>query len=88
MAKYSKKAAAKVGKVMKEMKAGKLKSSSGEKVTNPRQAIAIGISEAREAGYKVPAKKAATKKSATKKKSTPRKAAAKKKTAKKTGTGK
>jgi hypothetical protein len=68
MAKYSKKAAEKVGKVMKEMKAGKLKSSAGEKVTNPKQAIAIGISEAREAGYKVPAKKAAKKKAAPKKK--------------------
>jgi hypothetical protein len=37
---------AKVGKVMSEFKAGKLKSSSGKKVTNPKQAIAIGLSEA------------------------------------------
>lgn len=37
---------AKVGTVMKEFKAGKLKSSSGKKVTNPKQAIAIGLSEA------------------------------------------
>ena len=37
---------AKVGKVMREFKAGKLKSSSGQKVTNPKQAIAIGLSEA------------------------------------------
>ena len=36
----------KVGKVMSEFKAGKLKSSSGKKVTNPKQAIAIGLSEA------------------------------------------
>jgi len=36
----------KVGTVMKEFKAGKLKSSSGKKVTNPKQAIAIGLSEA------------------------------------------
>ena len=37
---------AKVGTVMREFKAGKLKSSSGQKVTNPKQAIAIGLSEA------------------------------------------
>jgi hypothetical protein len=36
----------KVGKVMKEFQSGKLKSSSGKKVTNPKQAIAIGLSEA------------------------------------------
>ncbi len=40
------KAQKKVGKVMSEFKAGKLKSSSGKKVTNPKQAIAIGLSEA------------------------------------------
>jgi hypothetical protein len=40
---------AKVQKVMKEYSAGKLKSSSGEKVTNRKQAIAIGMSEARQA---------------------------------------
>lgn len=37
---------AKVGKVMREFKEGELKSSSGQKVTNPKQAIAIGLSEA------------------------------------------
>jgi len=37
---------AEVGKVMREFKAGKLKSSSGQKVTNPKQAMAIGLSEA------------------------------------------
>jgi hypothetical protein len=36
----------KVGKVMKEFQSGKLKSSSGKKVTNPKQAVAIGYSEA------------------------------------------
>ena len=36
----------KVAKVMREFKAGKLKSSSGQKVTNPKQAMAIGLSEA------------------------------------------
>lgn len=66
MAKYSKKAGEKVEKTMKEMKQGKLRSGSGGKVTNPKQAIAIGLSEAREAGAKVP-KKAAPKKSAGKK---------------------
>jgi hypothetical protein len=55
--KYSEKAQDKVGKVMHEFKEGKLKSSSGEKVTNRKQAIAIGISEAREKGLKVPPKK-------------------------------
>jgi hypothetical protein len=49
MAKYSKKAGEKVEKAMKEMKQGKLRSGrSGKKVTNPKQAIAIGLSEARE----------------------------------------
>lgn len=76
MAKYSKKAQSKVEKVMHEMKKGKLRSGSGEKVTDRKQAIAIGLSEAREAGAKVP-KKAATKKSATKKSAT-KKAATKK----------
>lgn len=57
MAKYSKKAQEKVGEVMHEFKEGKLKSSSGEKVTNKKQAISIGISEAREKGAKVPKKK-------------------------------
>ncbi|AZA46950.1 hypothetical protein EG346_01415 [Chryseobacterium carnipullorum] len=55
--KYSDKAQDKVGKVMHEFKEGKLKSSSGEKVTNRKQAIAIGISEAKEKGLKVPRKK-------------------------------
>jgi hypothetical protein len=54
---YSDKAQDKVGKVMHEFKEGKLKSSSGKKVTNRKQAIAIGISEAREEGLKVPPKK-------------------------------
>jgi hypothetical protein len=40
------KAQKKVGSVMSEFKKGKLKSSSGKKVTNPKQAIAIGLSEA------------------------------------------
>jgi hypothetical protein len=53
--KYGPKAGQEVERAMREMKAGKLKSGrSGTKVTNPRQAIAIGLSEAREAGGKVP----------------------------------
>lgn len=56
MAKYSKKAGEKVEKSMHEMHEGKLKSGSGKKVTNPKQAIAIGLSEAREEGAKVPKK--------------------------------
>lgn len=57
MAKYSKKAQEKIGEVMHEFKKGKLKSSSGDKVTDQKQAVAIGISEAKEAGYKVPKQK-------------------------------
>lgn len=58
MAKYGKKAQDKVGKAMHEMKEGKLKSGkSGKKVTSKKQAVAIGLSEARKAGGKVPEKK-------------------------------
>ena len=68
MAKYSKKAGEKVERVMKEMKQGKLRSGrSGKKVTDPKQAIAIGLSEAREAGAKVPDKKTTTKRTSRKK---------------------
>jgi hypothetical protein len=57
MEKYSKKAGKKVEKAMHEMREGKLKSGrSNKKVTNPKQAIAIGLSEAREEGDKVPKK--------------------------------
>ncbi|HCR76212.1 MAG TPA: hypothetical protein DIW37_07410 [Chryseobacterium sp.] len=55
--KYSEKAQDKIGKVMNEFKEGKLKSSSGEKVTSRKQAVAIGISEAKQEGLKVPKKK-------------------------------
>jgi hypothetical protein len=57
MAKYSKKASEKVERVMHEKKAGTLRSGSGKKVTSRKQAIAIGLSEARKAGAKVPKKK-------------------------------
>ncbi len=65
--KYSEAASKKIGKVIKEFEKGKLKSSSGDKVTNRKQAIAIGISEAKEAGLKVPKKKTASKKTTAKK---------------------
>jgi hypothetical protein len=70
--KYSKKSQESVETTMREMKEGKLKSGSGQKVTNPKQAIAIGLSEARKEGAKVPpapskAKKSTPKKSASKK---------------------
>ncbi len=77
MAKYSKKSQNKVEEAMHEMKKGKLKSGrSGKKVTNPKQAIAIGLSEAREAGAMVPKKGAS-------KKSSPEKSSSKKGTSKK-----
>jgi hypothetical protein len=56
--KYSDKAQKKIGKVMEEYKEGTLKSGrSGKKVKSRKQAVAIGISEARKAGGKVPSKK-------------------------------
>src|SRR5215217_7281978 len=68
MAKYSKRAGEKVERAMHEKKRGKLKSGrSGKKVTSRKQAIAIGLSEARKEGAKVPSKKGAGKKGASKK---------------------
>ena len=70
MAKYGKKAQQKVKKAMHERKEGTLKSGeSGKKVTSKKQAIAIGLSEARKAGGKVPKKKGSKKKSSKKKSS-------------------
>ena len=81
MAKYGKKASEKVEENMHEMKRGQLKSGrSGKKVTSRKQAIAIGLSEARKEGGKVPAPK---KKSAAKKSSGGKRTTAKKSTAKK-----
>ena len=59
--KYSKGAQKKIEKVMHEFKEGELKSSSGKKVKSRKQAVAIGISEAREAGEKVPKQKSSKK---------------------------
>jgi len=77
---YSKKASAKVGRAMKKRKAGTLKSGrSGKKVKSRKQAIAIGLSEARAEGAKVPKKskkksaKKSSKKSAKKTRSRKRK---------------
>lgn len=67
MAKYSKKASRKVEKVMHEKKRGTLRSGSGKKVTSRKQAIAIGLSEARKEGAKVPKKKTSRKKTTRKK---------------------
>jgi len=68
VAKYGKKAQKKVKKAMHERKEGTLKSGkSGKKVTSKKQAIAIGLSEARKEGGKVPKKKSSKKKSSSKK---------------------
>ena len=72
MAKYGKKASKKVEKVMRERKRGTLRSGrSGKKVTSRKQAIAIGLSEARAKGAKVPrkrtSKRSSSKRSARKK---------------------
>jgi uncharacterized protein DUF6496 len=57
--KRSAKGRAKVGKVMHEYKHGELKSGGGKKVKSRKQAIAIGLSEARRSGAKIPARKRA-----------------------------
>jgi hypothetical protein len=62
---YGPAAAKSVETEMREMKAGKLRSGrSGKKVTNPKQAIAIGLSEARKKGAKVPPARKSAKKAA------------------------
>ncbi len=69
MAAYGAKASEKVGAALRERKEGTLKSGSGDKVTSRKQAIAIGLSEARREGGKAPpppaTKKAAARKTAT-----------------------
>jgi hypothetical protein len=70
MAKYGKKAGKTVESAMRRKKKGTLKSGSGRKVKSRKQAIAIGLSEAREKGAKVPSRKGTrkgTKKKAAKK---------------------
>ena len=70
MAKYGKKAQSKVKRAMHERKHGTLKSGrSGKKVTSRKQAIAIGLSEAREKGAKVPRKSSRKRSGGSRKKS-------------------
>src|SRR5215212_11257960 len=89
MATYGNKAQEKVKAAMHERKKGTLKSgSSGKKVTNPKQAIAIGLSEARKEGGKVPPPKKSAAKKSSAKKTTGKKTAAKKAPAKKAPTKK
>ena len=81
--KYSKKASKKVEKVMRERKRGTLRSGrSGKKVTSRKQAIAIGLSEARRSGAKVPGRK---KRSTTKRRTTKRRATKRRTTKRRTG---
>jgi hypothetical protein len=61
MARYGNKAAEKVEKAMHERKKGTLKSGSGKKVKSRKQAIAIGLSQARKEGGKVPPKRSSKK---------------------------
>lgn len=73
MARYGKKASQKVSKAMRERKRGTLRSGrSGRKVTSRKQAIAIGLSEARRAGGKVPANPKRRRKSSRRKRSSSR----------------
>jgi hypothetical protein len=69
MAKYGRKASEKVERAMHERKRGTLRSGSGQKVKSRKQAIAIGLSEARKAGGKVPKRKSASRKSSSRKSS-------------------
>src|SRR3954468_5532119 len=74
MARYGKKAQAKVERAMHERKEGTLRSGgSGKKVTSPKQAIAIGLSEARRAGGKVPARASGGRRRTSAKKSSAKK---------------
>src|SRR3954466_11508674 len=86
--KYSPKASKTVEREMHEFKRGKLKSGrSVIKMTNPKQAIAIGLSEARSEGAKVPAKKSGAKQSSAKKKSSSKSSSKKKSTSRKKSSG-
>ncbi len=82
--KYSPKASKDVEREMHEFKRGKLRSGrSGKKVKSRKQAIAIGLSEARAEGAKVPKKKSSSKKSSAKKKSSTKSSPRKKSSSKK-----
>ena len=74
MARYGRKAAQKIQKAMRERKRGTLRSGrSGKKVTSRIQAIAIGLSEARRAGGKVPKQRRSSRKSSSRKSSSRKK---------------
>ena len=75
MRKYSKKASESVEQAMHKRKEGTLKSGSGQKVTSKKQAIAIGLSEARKAGAKVPPERPSASRGKVEKKRPARKAA-------------
>ncbi len=84
MAKYGKKSQASVKEAMHEFKEGKLKSGrSGKKVKSKKQAVAIGLSQARKAGAKVPKKATSKPKKKMAAKKSTKKAAPKRKTTKK-----
>ena len=84
MARYGKKAGKKVERAMHEMKRGELKSGrSGKKVTSRKQAIAIGLSEARAEGDKVPSGKSSKKGGKKSSKKGGKKRSSKKRTSKK-----
>ena len=71
MARYGKLASKKVEKAMRERKRGKLRSGrSGKKVTSRKQAIAIGLSQARRAGGKVPKQKSSSRRSSSRRRRT------------------
>ena len=74
MAKYSKKTSKKVERAMRERKRGTLRSGrSGKKVTSRKQAIAIGLSEARRSGAKVPRKRSSSRRKSSSKRTSSRK---------------
>jgi len=74
MAKYGRGASKTVKSAMRRRKRGSLKSGSGRKVTSRKQAIAIGLSEARKKGAKVPAKRRGRKRTSRKRSSSRRSA--------------
>jgi hypothetical protein len=76
--KYGKAASKRVESAMRRKKKGTLKSGSGRKVTSRKQAIAIGLSEAREKGAKVPRKRSSAKKSSSGRKSSAKKSSGRK----------
>jgi hypothetical protein len=75
MAKYGKSASKNVESAMRRRKKGTLKSGSGRKVKSRKQAIAIGLAEAREKGAKVPPRKSARKRKSSRRKTSSRRKA-------------